>query len=122
MATCAHCNIQETEIHEKGVPICVKCAQARCQRKPANSEKNIRVSLLQELFRATTLCVEATREFDEVTSQIERLPNPDPKYSIIEAARKLTIARNDVMIAQNRLSIYLKEEDAPENLQRKATA
>jgi hypothetical protein len=29
MATCAHCNTEETELYESGVPICLRCANAK---------------------------------------------------------------------------------------------
>ena len=55
MATCAFCKTQETHLYENGVPICLKCIEARSfKRKPANSDyENIRAKLHQDLVRAT---------------------------------------------------------------------
>jgi hypothetical protein len=123
MATCAHCNTQETELYEYEVPICLDCMEARTgKRKPPASEKNIRAILLQEVFRTTALCEEAAREFDKVAGQSPtRLPHPDGGQSIINAARKLTVARNDVLTAHNRLNNFLEQEDVPaEDLKRRS--
>jgi hypothetical protein len=122
MAKCAHCNTQETQLYENNVPICLDCCAARTiQRKPAASEHKIRAILLQEVFKATALCEEAAMECDKVAGE-SPLQRPDGGESIINAARKLTIARNEVLMARNRLNNCLEQEDVPEDLRRRATA
>lgn len=55
MATCFHCKTEETQLFENGVPICLKCAEARSfGPKPAASDlENLREKLHQDLIRST---------------------------------------------------------------------
>jgi hypothetical protein len=74
MAICAHCKIQETQLYENGVPVCIACAQGpSIKRKSCASE--IRATLLQDLLQATAACHQANREFEETAS----FPNPPPR-------------------------------------------
>ena len=62
-------------------------------------------------------------EFDKVARQSPiRLKLPDGGKSLINAARKLTIARKEMLMAQTRLHNCQEQEDVPEDLTRSAIA
>ena len=118
MATCAHCETEETQLHENGVPICLKCSDRSTLREPVLApSQDIRAILLQGVLRATALSDESAKEFEKVMSQVlDGLPHPDAEQSIRNAARKLAIARNEMVIAHNRLNDYLEQEDVAADL------
>ena len=91
----------------------MKCAGVRSyKRKPAASGQEIRAMLLQEALRTTAICDEAIVRFDMVS----QVSHPDAGQNITEAARNLTIARNEMVMAYNRLENCL--EHAPAELKR----
>ena len=122
MATCAYCKTEETQLHENGVPICLKCSDTPTTRRTPPvmvSSQDSRAILLQEVLKATALCDEAIIEFDRVAAgQVPgELPHSDGDQSIVNAARKLTIARNEMVMAHNRINDCL-EQDVPEEVKR----
>ena len=120
MATCAQCKIQETQMYEKGVPVCLKCSDTSPSKPPATAlSKDASAVLLQEVLRTTALCEEAATEFDKVVCQVpNRVPHPDGGKTIIDATRKMAIARNEMVMAHNRLNDYM--EQLPHDLKRSA--
>ena len=121
MAICFYCKIEETQFHENDAPICLKCSDARAtpRKPPLSSSQDIRAFLLQEVLRATALCDEAAMEFDKVVSQVPNsIPHPDGGKRIINATRKLAIARNEMVMAHNRLNDCLEQSDVLEDLKR----
>ena len=92
MAQCAYCQ-SEIELYDGGVPICVKCSNAReIKRKPPATEQDIRTTLMHDLVEAT--------EHANV------------------ASRDLATARKEMMKAHNRLNDYLGRGIVPEDLRR----
>ena len=79
-------------------------------RKPSTpSEHDVRAILLQEVLSATALSDEATIEFEKVMTQVpSAIPHPDGGQRIVNASRKLTLARNELVTAHNRLNSYLE--------------
>jgi len=126
MERCAVCKAEETMLYESGVPICLKCADARAkqqsaptQRKPPATEQEIRRVLLQDILELTARTNEATKEFEAVMGQIPSgLPSPDGTQRINNASSKLTIARKELMKAHTRLNEYLENGNVPGELKR----
>ena len=113
MAICAHCKSQETQLFERGVPICIACAQGpSIKPKPYASEREIRTTLLQDLPQATAACHEANRQF-EATASFPHPPRPDHLQSVKNASESL-------FAAHSRLNDYLERGIAPEGLKRAA--
>jgi len=103
MAECAYCKA-ETELYESGVPVCVKCADARTKRKPPATEQQIRNALLQDVIELTARTEQATEEFEAVVGQIPSgLQHPDGTQRIKNASTKLSIARKELINAHRRL-------------------
>ena len=120
MAECAYCKA-ETQLYDRDVPICTKCAEARegSPRKPPTAEQSIRTRLLQEVLEATARSSQAAREFEAVIGQFPSgLPHPDGSQRIESASQNLTVARKALMKAHNRLSDYHERGIVPEELKR----
>jgi hypothetical protein len=120
MAECAYCKA-ETQLYDRDVPICPQCAEARdgTPRKPPTAEQYIRARLLQDLLEATARSSEAAREFDGALGQFSGgLPHPDGAQQIQRASQNLTVARQVLMKAHNRLSDYQDRGIVPEDLKR----
>jgi len=107
MAICDFCNTH-IQTNESGGLICLECneAQTNTRNRPA-SEHDIRALLLQDVLRATALCEQAAKEFDEVRTESSGLHQGE---AMTGAARKLTIARNELLMAHNRFNICLGQE------------
>ena len=117
MATCARCKTEETQLYVSGVPVCLKCSEARTT--PRKPEQDVRAILLQEVLSATALSDEAAVEFEKVMTQIpSHIPHPDGGQRIMNASRKLTMARNEMAMAHHRLNNYLEKGAVPEDLKR----
>ena len=118
MAKCTDCG-SETELYSSGVPICLKCSDAReARRKPPATEQQVRSTLLQDVLELTARVEEAAREFNAVMQIPSGLPHPDGVQRIKDASRKLSIARNELMNAHNRLDEHLGGKIAREGLKR----
>ena len=77
MAACAYCGA-ETELYENGVPICLKCSDAReAKRKPPATEQQVRSTLLQDVLELTARVEEATRQFNDAMEIPSSMPHPD---------------------------------------------
>ena len=60
---------------------------------------------------------EATKEFERVMTQMpSAIPHPDGGQRIMNASRKLTLARNEMVMAHNRLNDFLEQGTVPEDL------
>jgi hypothetical protein len=105
MAECAYCKA-ETELHNNGVPICLKCSDDQeAKRKPPATQQQILNTLLQDVIELTARTEQATEEFEDLMGQIPSgLPHPDGTQRIKNASAKLSIARNELMKAQRRLN------------------
>ena len=123
MATCAHCKIQETEIHESGIPICLKCTVERdgkARRKPPGTGQSIRSILVDDIAKATARANTASQAFLEVMGQIPNgFPLPNGPQRIHSASSNLSTARKDLMTAHTRLDDFLKTGIVPEDLKRR---
>jgi len=73
VATCFRCKTQETELYENGVPICLKCVDARSvKRRPALSQlEDIRATLHQQFIRATN-CKEVATAHNRLNDFLAR--------------------------------------------------
>ena len=119
MAVCTFCKT-ETELYINGLPVCVKCSEARGdKRKPPTSEHRIFSILQQDLSAATERFKAATAAFDAVTREIPSgVPQPDGTQRIHNASRKATIARMEMLRAHHRLNDFLNAGVVPEDLKR----
>lgn len=117
MAECVYCR-GETQLYDSGVPVCVKCSEAReSRRKPPTSERQALSILHQDLQAATERAKAATAAFDAVTSEIPSgMPHPDGTQRIHNASREISQARVGLMIAHNRLNDYLSRGIVPDDL------
>ena len=117
MAGCAFCK-SETEFYDGGVPICVRCSDARgSKRKPPTSEHQLLNVLREDLQSAKERDRAATAAFDAVTSEIpSALPQPGGTQRIHNASREVTIARMETLRAHHRLSDFLNAGIVPEDL------
>jgi hypothetical protein len=119
MAACTFCKA-ETELYDSGVPICVKCSEARGnKRKPPTLEHRVLNILQQDLQAATERCKAATVSFDAVTSDIPSgIPNSDGTQRIRNASREATVARMGMLRAHHRLNDFLNAGVVPDDLKR----
>ena len=119
MAACTFCKT-EIELHDRGVPICVKCSEARGnKRKPPTSEHRVLNILQQDLQAATERSKAATAAFDAVTNDVRsEIPHPDGTKRIHKASREATIARMEMLRAHHRLSDFLNAGIVPEDMRR----
>jgi hypothetical protein len=119
MAACTFCKA-ETDLYDSGVPVCVKCSEARgSKRKPPTSEHQVLNILQQELLAASERSKGATAAFDAVTSEIpSAIPHPDGTQRIHNASRQVTVARMEMLRAHHRLSDFLNAGIVPEDLRR----
>ena len=115
MALCINCKVTETELYEKGVPICRKCADAP-KRKPAATQQEIRNALLHNVLEATAQLNEARADFE--ASLVPGLPHPDGIQRIKNTSNNLSIARKNMMVAHNQLDRFLQTGIVPEDLKR----
>lgn len=75
MAGCAFCK-SETEFYDGGVPICVRCSDARgSKRKPPTSEHQLLNVLREDLQSAKERARAATAAFDAVARSLARYLN-----------------------------------------------
>jgi hypothetical protein len=118
-AECIFCKAV-TELYDGGLPVCIKCSEARERsRKPAAPERQVLNALQQDLEAATEQAKAATVAFDAVTRDIpSALPHPDGTQRIHNASRGVSLARVELMRAHNRLNDYLKRGIVPDDLKR----
>ena len=131
MAKCAHCKKQETQMYEKGVPLCIACATDKAverangtsHKSPTNqkpvTEREIGANLLQGMLSAVSLNDEAANEFDHAVSQARTAAHhPDGAQRIKDASRKLSVTREEMMAAHTRLNDFVERGIVPEDLKR----
>jgi len=122
MAACSRCGAN-TELHSKGVPVCLKCSDTGgIQRKPPNSD-HIRKTLVTSLVEATLNVTHANQEFSETVGKFPSgLPHPDGVQRIKDASNKLNLARKEMMTAHERLNDFIERGIVPEDLKRSSGA
>src|ERR1700751_1992782 len=108
MERCAFCKAGDTALYESGVPICLRCVNARTVPKPAPTDQQIRSTLLQDISELTAQIDQAYAEFEEVMRQIPSdLPYPDGVQRMKNVSAKLSPARQELMKAHRRLDEHL---------------
>lgn len=120
MAKCAHCAVEDTELYENGIPVCLKCSdRGEAKRKPPATEQEIRAILLQDMLESSARHNTAIQEFELVMGQYPSgLPHPDGSQRIRNASSTLTFARKEMMKAHTRLNDYLERGVLPDDLKR----
>jgi hypothetical protein len=114
MATCAHCKIQETELYQHNIPICVSCAAI--EEAKARS-KSVHTVLVNALGNATTEANSANRDFNHVLSDVPSgIPHPDGSSRVADASLKAAGARRELMDSHNRLNDFLSRGIVPDDL------
>jgi hypothetical protein len=121
MVECIFCK-SDTELHEGGVPVCVKCSESRdSKRKPTTSEDQVLNVLREDFQSAAGRAKAATAAFDAVASEIPSgINHPDGKQRLQNASREATIARMEMLRAHHRLSDYLNARIVPEDLKQRS--
>ena len=117
MAECAYCKTH-THLYDGGVPICLKCADERDEKRQSpEMEGRVRAILMRDLFQATARANSASDEFSAVMGDVpSALPHPDGTQRIHNVSRELSAARKEVMQAHTRLSEFLSRGIIPEDL------
>jgi hypothetical protein len=113
METCAYCKIQQTELYQHNVPICLNCAAIQEEKERS---KSVHTSLVDALREATKEASSANREFNDVLEMPTGLPAPDGSLQIAHSSRKLGDARDELMTAHKRLDEFLSRGTVPEDL------
>jgi hypothetical protein len=124
MALCAYCQA-ETEMYVGGdVPICVECSDTQGrERKPPGTEQAIRTILHQDLVEATRRSHQALGKFETILDHFPTgLPHPDEAQRIKIVSNELSIARQEMIRAHNRLNDYLSRGIVPEDLKKDSIA
>ena len=119
MARCAYCKT-ETFLYDGGVLICLECADKReVKRKPPKIERHVRTTLLQDFFETTERAHVASDAFDAIVADVPSgLPHPDGTQRIHNASRILSVARQEMMRAHERLHDFLTRGIIPEDLKK----
>jgi hypothetical protein len=125
MTKCAHCKLEDTELYENGIPLCLKCSDKReAKTEPLATEQEIRVILLQDMLEAAARNNTAIQEFELVKGQFPSgLPHPDGSQRngsqrTKNASSVLSVARKGMMKAHNQLNDYLERGIVPNDLKR----
>jgi hypothetical protein len=110
MATCAHCETEETELYENGVPFCLRCTDTpSVKREPPATMREIGATLFQSLLVAASLNDEAAKEFDDAVSEARTgAHHPNGAQPIKDASSRLSVAREETMTAHKRLSDFIE--------------
>jgi hypothetical protein len=115
MTACAHCKTQDTQLYVSGVPICLNCSERReakpVEFKSPQTEQEIRGSLLHDILSNTSKMNEAKQEFEATLDRQSGLPHSDGSQRIKNASTRLSVAREGMMAAHDRLSDYLDQQD-----------
>ena len=120
MATCARCKTEDTQLYVNSVPVCLRCADAPPGRhKPPATEQEIGASLLQSMLRAVSQNDEAARDFDHAVSQARTGEHHlNGGQRIKDASSRLSMAREEMMAAHNRLNNFVELGIVPDDLKR----
>ena len=119
MERCARCKVEGTELYESGVPICLKCVALRGAKPQKDRSASIQDILIRDLADATLRAESATTEFNSITSDIpSSIPPPDGTQRIHNASRAMKVARDEKIMAHNRLNAFLERGIVPEDLKR----
>ena len=118
MAKCSRCGV-ETELYDRGVPLCVKCADLWEAKRPPHTSDQIRKTLVGQIAEATARVSEANRKFSETIDRFPSgLPQPDGVQRIQSASKELNMARKEMMTAHKRLNDFIEHGIVPEGLKR----
>lgn len=114
MARCGYCK-SETELFDRGVPVCSDCAN-RLQTEPRPSAaKDSLARLERELQEATARAHIATDAFHAIMGDIPSfVPQPDGTQRINNVYHELSLARREMMRAHARLTHFLDTGVVPE--------
>jgi hypothetical protein len=114
MQTCAYCKVQETELYEHNIPICVTCAAIQEEKERS---RNVHTVLVDALRTATQEANIANREFNAVISELpSALPHPDGTRQLANASFKVAVARSELTTSHNRLNDFLSRGIIPDDL------
>ena len=114
MAQCAFCKA-ETEMYDRGAPICVECSHER----ETAAARRVRTTLLECLNEATARVTAASESFQSVMREMPSgVPHPDGVQRIHNASRELNAARKEMMAAHSRLNDFISRGIVPEDLKR----
>jgi hypothetical protein len=113
MELCTFCKVEETMLYESGVPVCLKCSDPSPERRKA------RIALFRDMHESVRRAEAATDAFTAITSNIPSgMPHPDGVQRIHNASHALKLARDEMMMAHNRLNAFLETGIVPQDLKR----
>jgi hypothetical protein len=118
MAICAFCKTEETMLYESGIPICLTCVDRReSKSRKKDATAKVHATLVRRLAELKMAADSATMEFNAISGDIPSgLPDPDGTQRIQNAARTLKAARDEMMMAHNRLNAFLETGIVPDDL------
>src|SRR6266853_2271550 len=119
MARCAFCKA-ETFLFDNDVPICLECADKReVKHKRLEMERQVNTILIHDVTEAKERAHAASDAVDAIVADVQSgLPHPDGTQRIINASRKLSAARQEMMRAHERLHDFLTRGIIPEDLKK----
>ena len=119
MARCACCKA-ETILYEHDVPICLECADEReVKHKRLEMERQVNTILKHDVTEATERAHAASDAFEAIVADVPSgAPHPDGTQRILNASRKLSAARQEMMSAHERLHDFLTRGIIPEDLKK----
>ena len=121
MERCAFCKAEDTPLYENGVPICLRCADAReIKHKPPQSTDQIHLTLVGVASQeATAKLSAANQKFNEALNRFPGGPaHPDGVQGIRECLRDLTFAREEMIAAHRQLSEFIGRGIVPDDMKR----
>jgi hypothetical protein len=119
VARCAYCKA-ETILYEGDVAICLEGADEReVKHKQLEMERQVNIILKHDVTESTEHAHVASDAFEAIVADVSSgLPHPDGTQRIINASRKLSAARQEMMRAHERLHDFLARGIIPEDLKK----
>ena len=119
MARCAYCKA-ETFLFDNDLPICLECADKReVKHKRLEMERQVNIILKHDVTEATERAHAASDAFEAIVADVPSgLPHPDGTQRIHNASRTLSVARQEMMRAHERLHDFLTSGIIPEDLKK----
>jgi hypothetical protein len=104
-------------LFDRGIAVCLDCANRLQSKQQPLTEENCLALLQRELKEATARAHQATDAFNAIMGDIpSSVPQPDGTQRINNVYRDLSLARREMMRAHSRLTDFLDNGVAPEDL------
>jgi hypothetical protein len=110
----------ETFLFDHDVPIYLECADKReVKHKRLEVERQVNTILIHDVTEAKERAHAASDAFEAIVADVPSgLPHPDGTQRIHKASRTLSAARQEMMMAHERLHDFLTRGIIPEDLKK----